>query len=62
VAPSTNNFADLQVFGIVAALALARVADLHEEFAALRKFQDHVVMVALGSGPRLLPPIQTLPL
>src|SRR5216683_4174415 len=38
----------LQVFGVVAALALARVADLHEEFAALSEFQDHVVMVALG--------------
>src|SRR5207302_3632051 len=38
----------LQVFGVIAALALARMADLHEEFAALCEFQDHVVVVAIG--------------
>src|SRR5207248_3028206 len=46
----------LQVLRVIAALALARVADLHEEFAALRKFQDHVVMVALGIGAAAVAP------
>src|SRR5260370_33494540 len=46
-----NQFrGSLQVFGVIDDLAFTRVADLHEEFAALGQFQDHVVMIALGIG------------
>ena len=66
----------LEVFDIVAAFALAGVADLHQELPALRELEDHVVVEGSwatggalawrGAGGcrrrRPLPPIQTLPL
>src|SRR5258708_37742300 len=35
----------LDILGVVAALALAGLADLHQEFAVLSKLQNHVVVV-----------------
>ena len=40
----------LHVLDVVAALALAGLADLHEKFAVLREFQDHVVVEIAGRG------------
>src|SRR6266404_4773035 len=35
----------LDILGVVAALTLAGLADLHQEFAVLSKLQNHVVVV-----------------
>ena len=66
-----------QIVGVVAALALARLADLHQELAVLRELQSKLSLhgarprpscshpagsVPPAAGPRPLPPIQTLPL
>src|SRR5579862_3887231 len=51
----------LQVFDVVAAFALERMPDLHQEFSALRKFQDLIVRIGArlaslwrGAGPVFL--------
>jgi len=44
----------LEVFEIVAALALTGMPDLHQEFAVLREFQDHVVVERSSARLRLI--------
>ena len=39
-----------QVLDVVAALAMAGLADLHQEFAVLREFQNLIVEVGRGCG------------
>src|SRR6202035_2314783 len=39
-----------EILHVVAALAVVGLADLHQKFSVLRKFQDHVVVVGGGAG------------
>ena len=39
-----------QILEVVAAFALARLADLHQEFSVLRELQDHIVVIGLESA------------
>ena len=49
-----TSWRGLEIFDVVAAFALAGLADLHQEFSVLRELQDHVVVEWPAAGLRLI--------